>query len=107
MGCDRFVYVHRHCLAQTTRNCFSTFGAGADVFGMQLEEIAPKTIERVIDAYPRLGWNQAVMELIISQIQPKPQAAAFTWMADMGRCHIHRFACPTFKEVIRNSLFDQ
>lgn len=82
-------------------------GAGADVFGMRLEDIDPETVERVIDAYPRLGWNKAVKELIISQIKQKPQAVAFTWMADVGRCHLHGFACPTFEEVIRNSPFDE
>ena len=82
-------------------------GASADVFGMRLEDIDPETIERVIDAYPRLGWKKAVMELVISQIKRKPKAAAFTWMADVGRCHVHGFACPTFAEVIRNSPFDE
>ena len=82
-------------------------GAGADVFGMRLEEIDPETIERVIDAYPRLGWNTVVTELIISQIKRKPKAASFTWMADIGRCHVHGFACPTFAEIIGNSPFTE
>lgn len=82
-------------------------GAGADLFGMGLEDIEPEAVERVIDAYSRLGCNSLVMESIISQIKQKPQAAALTWMADVGRCHVHGFACPTFAELIRNSPFDE
>lgn len=82
-------------------------GAGADLFGMGLEDIAPETIEKVIDSYSRLGCNKVAMELIISQIKQKPQAAALTWMADFGKCHVHGFTCPTFAELICNSPFDE
>ncbi len=82
-------------------------GAGADLFGIGLEDIAPETIERVIDAYSRLGLNRSAMESIISQIKQKPQFAALTWMADVGRCHVHGFTCPTFEELIRNNPFDE
>ena len=82
-------------------------GAGADVFGLQLENIHPETVEKVLDAYPRLGWNKMLMELLISQVKRKPQAVAFTWMADVGRCHVHGFACPSIDDSIRNSPFDE
>ena len=82
-------------------------GVSADILGMGLEDIDREIIERVIDNYSRLGCNRAFMELIISQVKQKPQAAAFTWMADVGKCHVHGFVCPTFEESIRNSLFDE
>ena len=82
-------------------------GVSADILGMGLEDIEPEIIERVIDNYSRLGCNQGVMELIISQVKQKPQTAAFTWMADIGKRHVHGFVCPTFEESIRNSLFDE
>ncbi len=82
-------------------------GAGADLFGLGLEDIDPETIEKVVDDYARLGINASAMESLISQITQKPQAAVLTWMADIGRCHVHGFACPTFEELIRNSPFDE
>ena len=82
-------------------------GAALDVFGLGLEDIPPETVEWVLDAYPRLGWNQACLELIISQVKRKPQAAAFTWMAEVGRTHVHGFACPTVDNMIRNNPFDE
>ena len=82
-------------------------GVSADVFGIGLENIDPETVERVIDNYSRLGCGRAMMELIISQVERKPQTAAFTWMADVGKRHVHGFVCPTFEESIRNSPFDE
>ena len=82
-------------------------GVSADVLGIGLENIDPETIERVIDNYSRLGCDRAFIELIISQVKQKPQAAAFNWMTDVGRCHVDGFVCPTFEESIRNSPFNK
>lgn len=82
-------------------------GASADLIGIGIEAIDPEIIERVIEAYPRLGCNKAIMKLILSQIKRKPKAAAFTWMAEVGRSHIHGFACPTFAQAISNSCFSE
>lgn len=82
-------------------------GAGMDAFGLRAEDIPRETVEKAIEAYPRLGWNKACLELVISQVKRKPQAAAFTWMAEVGRTHVHGFACPSFDDVIRNSPFDE
>ena len=82
-------------------------GVSADILGMGLEDIDPGMIERVIDNYSRLGCNKAMVELIISQIEQKPQTATFTWMADVGRRHVHGFICPTFEESINNNPFNE
>jgi hypothetical protein len=84
-----------------------SLGAGADIFGLRVQDISPETVERVIDAYPRLGLNKAITELLVSQVKRKPQVAAFTWLSDVGRCHIHGFACPSFDDLIQNSPFDE
>ena len=82
-------------------------GVSADILGVGLENINPEVIEKVIDNYSRLGCNKGVIELIISQVKQKPQTAVFTWMADIGKRHVHGFVCPTFEEAIRNSPFDE
>ena len=82
-------------------------GAGADVFGLRLQEIAPEIVEQVIYAYPRLNVNESITELFVSQVKRKPQVAAFTWLADLGRCHIHGFNCPSFDDMISHSPFSE
>ena len=82
-------------------------GASMDVGGLGIEDLDPETVERVIEMYPRVGCGQALLDLIISQVKRKPKPAAFTWMAEVGRCHIHGFACPTFDQIILNNPLDQ
>ncbi len=50
------------------------FGSGMDVIGFSAEDIALKTIERVIEAYPRLGFKHAFAELLEGEAQLKPQS---------------------------------
>jgi hypothetical protein len=78
-------------------------GTSLDAGGFGLQDLDPEIVERVINAYPRLNCGQELLQLVLAQIRRKPQAIAFTWMAEVGRSHIHGFACPTFAEVIRNN----
>lgn len=80
-------------------------GASADVLGMRLSDISPETVERVIEAYPRLGFNTAMTELLVSQVKRKPHTVAFTWLAEVGRCCIHGFASPNWNNMLNGSPF--
>lgn len=80
-------------------------GAGADVFGLRLPEISSEVVEQVIDAYPRLNVNKSLTDLLVSHVRRKPEVVAFTWLADLGKCHIHGFNCPSFDDMIANSPF--
>lgn len=91
-------------LGESTRLCCYKF---AVLGSSRLEDLDPETVKRVIELYPRSGCGQALLELIISQVKRKPQTAAFTWMAEVGRCHVHGFACPTFAQVIQSNTLDQ
>lgn len=80
-------------------------GAGADVLGMRISDLGPETVEQVIETYPRLGFNSAMTELLVSQIKRKPQTAAFTWLAEVGRCCIHGFTSPSWNDMLNGSPF--
>jgi hypothetical protein len=82
-------------------------GASMDVSGFRLQDLPRETVEQILDAYPRLNCGQALLELILTQIKRKPQAIAFTWMSEIGRCHIHGFQCPTIAELLQNNPLDQ
>ncbi|NHC34988.1 HD domain-containing protein [Scytonema millei] len=82
-------------------------GAGADVFGLRLQEISPEIVEQVTYAYPRLNVNKSLTDLLVAQVKRKPEVVAFTWLADLGKCHIHGFNCPSFDDMIRNSPFSE
>lgn len=80
-------------------------GASADVLGLRISDISSEIVEQVIEAYPRLGFKMAMTELLVSQIKRKPQIAAFTWLAEVGRCCIHGFASPNWNDMLNSSSF--
>jgi hypothetical protein len=82
-------------------------GVTMDVSGLGLEELPPEIVDRAIETYPRIGCNQALLESIVSQVKRKPQTAAFTWMAEVGRHYIHDFDCPTFAQILSNNPLDK
>ncbi|MEE3715722.1 HD domain-containing protein [Tumidithrix elongata RA019] len=82
-------------------------GASMDVGGFRLQDLPRETVEKVLATYPRLNCGQALLDLILTQIKRKPQAIAFTWMSEIGRCHVHDFACPTIADLIQNNPLDR
>lgn len=84
-----------------------TLGAAADVFGVRIADISPEIVEQVIDMYPRLDFNTAMTELFVSQVKRKPQTAAFTWLAEVGRSCIHGFASPNWNDMLDRSPFTE
>lgn len=69
------------------------FGAGMDVFGFHAEDLAPKTIATIIEAYPRLGFKDAFGKLIEEEAKRKPQS------------HIAGHASLGFKRKINGAPF--
>lgn len=82
-------------------------GASADVMGIRIAEISPEIVEQVLEAYPRLGFNASMTELLVSQVNRKPQVAAFTWLAEVGRSCIHGFTSPSWQAMLDRSPFTE
>ena len=80
-------------------------GATADLLGIRISDITPETVEQILDAYPRLGFNQQITQLMVSQVKRKPQTATFTWLAEVGRCCIHGFVSPNWNDMLNSSPF--
>jgi HD domain len=80
-------------------------GASADVMGMRIADISPEIVEQVLEAYPRLGFNASMTELLVSQVKQKPQVAAFSWLTEVGRGCIHGFTSPNWQAVLDGSPF--
>lgn len=63
------------------------FGTAADVTGMRLEDIHPRTVEEVIDAYPRQDFKRFFSAKIRAEARSHPDSATaalcrwgqFTW----------------------------
>lgn len=59
------------------------FGAGADVIGLHLKDIHPRTLREIISRHPRDNFSGAMAELIQTQIEQKPKSYMST-MVKMG-----------------------
>lgn len=81
------------------------FGAFADVFGMNLQELTPLFVEEVLEHYPRLGMKQAFVETLAALVKRKPHTAIGTGLADIGRRHVHNFNCPSLCDMIEHAPF--
>jgi hypothetical protein len=80
-------------------------GASADVMGMRIADISPEIVEQVLEAYPRLGFNASMTELLVAQVKQKPQVAAFSWLSEVGRGCIHGFTSPNWRDVLDGNPF--
>lgn len=80
-------------------------GAGVDVFGLRFDEIPPSVVEQTLATCPHLDFKNAMAQALLSQVQRKPQLAAFTWMAEFGRSYLPEFAGLDWKAMIQHSPF--
>jgi hypothetical protein len=80
-------------------------GAATDVLGLHLAELTPPIVEEVLDLFPRLGIKQALIEAVADVIKRKPQTAFGTVFVDVGRRHVHGFACPDFCDMVEHAPF--
>jgi len=86
--------------------CLVCLGAHVDVFGINIEEITPSLIDETIGRYPRLGFKNAFQQAIAEVAKKKPQFAVGTGLADVGRRHVHGFACANLCDLIDGAPFD-
>lgn len=80
-------------------------GASLDIFGMGLDSLSADFVHRVFEDYPRGDLNGALTELFVGQIERKPQVVPFTWLAEVGRCCVHGFSCPSYQDLVDNTPF--
>ena len=55
------------------------YGAGADVAGLWIEDLHPKTIQEILLEYPRDNFKKGMTRLLVEQIRGKP----FSYMATL------------------------
>lgn len=80
-------------------------GASIDVFGAGVEEIDANLVHQMFETYPRLDLTASLTKLLVHQVESKPQAVPFTWLAEVGRSCVHGFNCPSYQDMVENSPF--
>jgi len=80
-------------------------GAALDVGVVPLEMLSPHALEQILDSWPRLGFKQALVDLLKQRLLADPRAAASHVVADVGCQHIPGFSAPNFCDVVAHSQF--
>jgi hypothetical protein len=84
-----------------------SLGATVDIAGLRLTDIEPNLVGSILEAYPRLGFNHAIFELLVSYVQRKPGVIPLTWMAELARVHIPTMTFPGFADFIQGNPFSE
>ncbi|HYM43572.1 MAG TPA: HD domain-containing protein [Steroidobacteraceae bacterium] len=62
-------------------------GAGADVFGSELDTLPQERVRAVLGAFPRLSFNTEFRDLLVDHCHRKPFAQHGTWLEGFCRQH--------------------
>jgi len=82
-------------------------GAGIDVFGGQLHQLAPASVSTVLTHFPRLQFNAGFERLLLDYCHRKPLAQIGTWTDELCRSHVHGVAFPTIERGLKASPFNE
>jgi hypothetical protein len=82
-------------------------GAGIDVFGGHLRELAADSVAAVLSDFPRLHFNRGFERLLLDNCQRKPLAQTGTWTDELCRSHVHGVAFPSIEQRLNASPFQE
>lgn len=81
-------------------------GAAVDVGAMPLNVLSEAVVAEILEAYPRLGFKQAIIRAFLGLYDKNPAAAVTSHIvADMCDQHIADYRRPRFCNVIENAAF--
>lgn len=80
-------------------------GAAIDVGVVPLDLVSPDLVAEVLDAWPRLGFKQAIVAAMVNQFARDPRSAASPVVADIAERHVHGFTRPNICDAIANATF--
>jgi hypothetical protein len=94
-------------LRKSPESALLCMGVTADVAGFNLELLEKPQIEAILAEYPRLGMNQALLQVMVQYIRTHPQVVPLTWMADIAREFVPEVPCPSFLQVVQAGPFKE
>lgn len=80
-------------------------GSGIDVGAFPIDLISADLMTQILEAYPRLGFKQAMLEALSNIVRQKPMTGMINMMGDVGRRCVDGFHIPNFCDVVHASGF--
>jgi HD domain len=92
-------------LRKSAESALVCMGVTADVAGFNLELLDKRQIDTILAEYPRLGMNQALLQVMVQYIRTHPQVVPLTWMADIAKEYVPEVPCPSFMQIVQAGPF--
>ena len=83
-----------------------TLGVEYDVLGLHFDELPPEQRGAVLDAHPRIGFKEGIVEAFSAGMRDKPETTFGTMNTDVLEATVPGYARPSFCDYIRNSRFE-
>jgi HD superfamily phosphodiesterase len=80
-------------------------GAGVDILGKGLNEIAPEMIQKILEEYPRKNLKQSVLEDLISYLKDNPAGGAGYWMSQLAEKYVEGVLHFDFEKAVLAAPF--
>ncbi len=80
-------------------------GAGVDVGAVSRDLLSPAVIDQILEAYPRLGFKQAILDTLADVIRRKPMTGMTNLMGDVGHACVDGFHIPSFCDIVHGAKF--
>src|SRR5919198_2820371 len=83
-----------------------TLGVEYDVLGLHFDELSPEQREAVLDAHPRDGFKEGIVEAFSAGMRDKPETTFGTMNTDILEATLPGYVRPNFCTYIRNARFE-
>ncbi|WP_299589145.1 hypothetical protein [uncultured Microbulbifer sp.] len=83
------------------------FGAGIDIGAIPIDSIDSKTIDEIIDQYPRVNFTELMLKRISDVTSKKPETTMFNFTADIAERYNKEFKRTNFCDLMHNSDFSE
>ena len=82
-----------------------TMGIGLDYGGFGVESLPPGDLERILNAFPRLGMKQRFTETCCRLVTAKPETSYDNFLRDFGERFVPGYKTVSTVDVLINAPF--
>jgi hypothetical protein len=84
-----------------------TMGIGLDYGGFGLEALQREDVDRVLDAFPRLGMKERFSDACCRQVKQRPETTQDNFLRDFGERLVPGYKAVSTVDLLMNAPFDE
>ena len=84
-----------------------TIGIGLDYGGFGMEALPTADVERILNAFPRLGMKRQFADACCRLVTAKPETSYDNFLRDFGERFVQGYKAVSTVDLLRNAPFDE